>query len=72
MPNVTVIVLAPSSLFGMFGNGIFNTDGAQWTAHRALIRPFFGELNHFFTRSLVDEKALPPSARTRHRLRNFR
>ncbi|KAF8308494.1 cytochrome P450 [Clavulina sp. PMI_390] len=25
----------------LFGDGIFNTDGAQWKAHRALTRPFF-------------------------------
>lgn len=31
-----------SRLFGMFGNGIFNSDGAEWKAHRALTRPFFG------------------------------
>lgn len=27
----------------MFGNGIFNNDGAEWKAHRALTRPFFGK-----------------------------
>ncbi|KAF8308493.1 cytochrome P450 monooxygenase CYP63 [Clavulina sp. PMI_390] len=25
----------------LFGGGIFNSDGAQWKAHRALTRPFF-------------------------------
>lgn len=29
-------------LFDMFGDGIFNADGAQWKAHRAMTRPFFG------------------------------
>ncbi|KAF8340618.1 uncharacterized protein EI90DRAFT_2906526 [Cantharellus anzutake] len=28
-------------LFGLFGDGIFNNDGEDWKAHRALTRPFF-------------------------------
>lgn len=27
----------------LFGNGIFNSDGSEWKAHRAMTRPFFGE-----------------------------
>jgi len=36
-------MLALSRRHSMFGNGILNTDGTEWRAHRALIRPFFGE-----------------------------
>ncbi|KAF8308481.1 cytochrome P450 monooxygenase CYP63 [Clavulina sp. PMI_390] len=28
-------------LYDLFGDGIFNVDGAEWKAHRALTRPFF-------------------------------
>ncbi|KAF9506193.1 hypothetical protein BS47DRAFT_1399699 [Hydnum rufescens UP504] len=33
--------LALKFLFGLLGNGILNTDGEEWKAHRALLRPFF-------------------------------
>lgn len=29
-------------LRGLFGDGIFNNDGEEWKAHRALTKPFFG------------------------------
>ena len=32
-----------NSAFGLLGNGIFNNDGDEWRAHRALTRPFFSE-----------------------------
>jgi len=38
----------------MFGNGILNTDGAEWKARRALIRPFFGNFPLNIHLNLVD------------------
>lgn len=29
-------------LFGLFGDGIFTSDGEVWKNHRALTKPFFG------------------------------
>ncbi|KAF8314509.1 cytochrome P450 [Clavulina sp. PMI_390] len=29
------------AMYDLFGDGVFNTDGAEWKAHRALTRPFF-------------------------------
>lgn len=41
--SLDLMCIGADSLFTLFGNGIFNTDGAEWKAHRALVRPFFGE-----------------------------
>ncbi|KAF8308485.1 cytochrome P450 monooxygenase CYP63 [Clavulina sp. PMI_390] len=48
-------------LYDLFGNGIFNTDGAEWKAHRALTRPFFAreritDYEHFekYSNKVVD------------------
>lgn len=40
--TLPVFVFTSKRLFDLFGDGIFNTDGAEWRAHRALTRPFFG------------------------------
>ncbi|KAF9506189.1 hypothetical protein BS47DRAFT_1305586 [Hydnum rufescens UP504] len=48
-------------LFSLFGNGIFNSDGEQWKAHRALTRPFFArervrDFEHFdhYSNKVID------------------
>ncbi|KAF9520560.1 hypothetical protein BS47DRAFT_1387177 [Hydnum rufescens UP504] len=50
-----------SSMWGLFGAGIFNTDGDEWKAHRALTRPFFArervrDFEHFdkYSNKVVD------------------
>ena len=41
--RATHFSLLLNSAFGLLGNGIFNNDGDEWRAHRALTRPFFSE-----------------------------
>ncbi|KAF8308490.1 cytochrome P450 [Clavulina sp. PMI_390] len=48
-------------LYDLFGDGIFNIDGAEWKAHRALTRPFFAreritDYEHFekYSNKVVD------------------
>lgn len=53
-------MLALSSAFSLFGNGIINSDGAEWKAHRALVRPFFGELiKHLYRFPFMRTPLLP-------------
>ncbi|KAF8314506.1 cytochrome P450 monooxygenase CYP63 [Clavulina sp. PMI_390] len=48
-------------LYDLFGDGVFNTDGAEWKAHRALTRPFFAreritDFEHFdkYSNKVID------------------
>ncbi|KAF8314508.1 cytochrome P450 monooxygenase CYP63 [Clavulina sp. PMI_390] len=50
-----------SRLHDLLGDGVFNTDGAEWKAHRALTRPFFArervtDFEHFdkYSNKVID------------------
>ncbi|KAF8308491.1 cytochrome P450 monooxygenase CYP63 [Clavulina sp. PMI_390] len=54
-------VLGRLRLYDLFGDGIFNSDGAIWKGHRALTRPFFAreritDFEHFerYSNKLID------------------
>ncbi|KAG9124647.1 hypothetical protein FRC07_010799 [Ceratobasidium sp. 392] len=47
-------------LFSVFGNGLFNTDGAVWKSHRNMIRPYFSKdrVAHFEIFARNSDKAI--------------